>query len=228
MNAPLPGAALKDSSLVGDTTGRIRDLSGFQKGFREPREITAASRNFVSRLGAAEVSVRAETLFQELRQAFGYPRRALRLALADGAATIGTPDFDVNLWVEQDGAKAEGYRLVTQVRSFRAPAVVHDARFLGLFSKYCEQVVVEFVRPFQIEAKIDEIEAIPAFAPHLDYDAQGLWLALNLPSPPVRVHVTPDRLTLSLAQPGDLATLLRHALAVLAALGDGAVRPALP
>jgi len=228
MSAPLPGAALKDSSLVGDTTGRVRDLSGFQKSFREPREITTATRNFVSRLGEAEVAARAETVFQELRQAFGYPRRALQLALADGAATIGTPDFDVNLWVEQDGAKAEGYRLVTQVRSFRAPAVVHDARFLGLFSKYCDQVVVEFVRPFQIEAKIDEIEAIPAFAPHLDYDAQGLWLALNLPSPPVRVHVTQNRLTLSLAQPGDLATLLRHALAALAALGGEGARPALP
>jgi hypothetical protein len=227
MNAPLDGATLKDSRLVGDSTGRVRDLSGFQKGFREPQEVTPSSRNFVGRLGAGEVQERAERLFQELRSAFAYKRKELDLALADGAATVQTPDFEVNLWVEQDAEKPAAYRLVTQVSSFRTPEVVQDERFLALFGPYCDRVVTEFSEPFDIAAKIDAIEAMPALVPYLDYDAQGLWFTLNLPSPAIKVHVTQNRMVFTLATRGELKTLLGHASAALTALGGNRAAPSL-
>jgi hypothetical protein len=228
MTAPLSRSALKDSRLVGETSGRIRQLSGFQKGFREPQEITSVTQNFVRRIGATEVADRAEEIFQALRRQFAYKRKELRLALADGAATIGTPDFDVNLWIEQDADRPDAYRLLTQVASFRTPAVVHDDRFQLVFGKYCDRVVIEFTKSFRIEAKIDEIESLPALAPYLDYDAKGLWFTLRLPSSAVQIHVTENRLTLALAAPGNLKLLLDQALSALAALCGSSAMQALP
>jgi hypothetical protein len=228
MTAPLHGTALQESRLVGDTTGRVRQLRGFQKGFREPSEVTAATRSFVGRLGAAEVQERAEGVFQELRTAFAYKRRELDLALADGAATVRTPDFDVNFWVEQDEAKPAAYRLVTQVASFRTPDVVEDERFLRLFGGYCDRVVIDFMQAFDLAAKIDLIEDLPELARHLDYDAHGSWFTLSLPSPAIKIHVTRNRMVFALAAPGELRTLLGHASAALAALGGVGARAALP
>ena len=228
MTAPLHGTALQESRLVGDSTGRVRQLRGFQKGFREPSEVTAATRSFVARLGAAEVQERAERVFREVRAAFAYKRRELDLALADGSATVRTPDFDVNLGVEQDEEKPSAYRLVTQVAAFRSPGIVEDERFLRLFGGYCDRVVIDFAQAFDLAAKIDRIEDLPELAPHLDYDAHAQWFTLSLPSPAITIHVTSRRMVFALAAPGELRTLLNYTAAALAALGGAAGRATLP
>jgi hypothetical protein len=214
------GSALKDASLRGEKLGHVRRLSGFRKRHHVPEEHFDAADSFVKRIGHEEVKRQADEIHERARATFKYRRRSLSYVCEDGAASIKTPDFDVNLSIAQDPDDASGYVLTTEVGVIRRAAVVMEEGFSDVFSPYCDTVFIEFERPLDLADKIDQIEDLPQLEPHLHAAADGTSFTLQLPQPTICIHVSATRMTLSLAGSKNLRALLSRVQGALSVLSD--------
>lgn len=218
------GSALKDASLRGETLGPVRRLSGFKKGHHVPDRHASAAEAFVRRAGHDEVKIQMDAIHDRIRKTFGYRRKDVSYVCEDGAATLKSPDFDVNLSIAQDLEDATGYVLSVEVGAIRRPAVVTEDGFSEVFSDYCDTLVIEFSRSLNVESKIDLIEAIPALNEILEYEADGSSFTLTFRTPGIRLHAVADRMTLSLSESSNIKTLLNVAESALAGLNSSGVR----
>lgn len=213
---------ISDTSLLGEVSGRVKDLSGFSRSHREPEEHSPRALRFVQIAGTRDVADRAGILFSAIRKTFRYKRKEISLVCDEGGASIETPDFDVTLTLEQDPVEVTNYRLVTEVDHFRRPEIVVTAPFSTLFGPYCDRVAIAFGNPIDLEAKIDLIEENRALADFLDYDSACTWFSLKLPG--LLLQVTPSQMVCRLSAGGDLARLIEETQAALERLaGVGAV-----
>lgn len=213
-----PISLIKESRLLGGRGGAVKQLSGYRKPAYPLLRHSSWEQNFVQQAGATEVAQIAEGVFAAVRDSFGYRRKDLSFEQDNGSATIKTPDFDVNVTLEQDPEAADQYILQTEVATFRRPEVVDDPAFLKIFTNYCDTVVLDFESRLDVKAKIDEIEGVPGFAEHLDYDAACTYLALRLPKSDVVIRVTSDEMRFSLRSHGDLKKLIADAHEAVAQL----------
>lgn len=211
---------ISDASLRGETSGHVQELSGFSRFHRSPEEHSPGARRFVQAAGGQDLAARAAMLFQSIRSGFRFKRKEIALACDGGAASIGTPDFDVVLTLEQDPKIAEHYRLLTEVSGFRREDIVNTPEFLAVFADCCDTVVVRFAKAIDLEEKIDRIEENDELARFLDYDSEYRWLALRLPH--LLLEVTPLQMTCRLpgeANLGQLVARTQEALARFSAEG---------
>ncbi len=222
------GSILKASSLRGEKFGSVRSLSGFKKGHHVPDRHSNATESFVRGVGHEEVKAQAEAIHERIRANFSYKRKDINYECDDGVAIIKTPDFDVNLLLVQNSDDAAGYVLTTEVGFIRRMEVVTEDGFSNVFSSYCDTVVIDFARRLDIEAKIDDVESIPEFKKHFKYEADCSSFTLDIPSHQIRIHVTADKMTISLVRSGNIKTLLRKAQSALATLGNSGVILTLP
>jgi hypothetical protein len=220
------GSAMKDASLRGEKFGSVRRLSGFKKRYRVPDGHFTATEAFVKRIGHEEVKEQADVIHERIRETFGYKRKDINYSCDDGAATIKTPDFDVNLWIMQDPGDPSVYVLTTEVGAIRRPAIITEDGFSDVFSRYCDTVVIEFSRNIDLKDKIDEIEDLPELKGHLKYEADCSSFKLNLPT--LQICVTAKRITLSLPGTDNIKVLLDNAKNALAALSSSGVVLLLP
>ena len=219
---------IKEAILRGQGGGAIRDLGGFKKGYRIPDAQSGAAHEFVRRAGVEEVKAHADRIHEGIREKFGYKRREVTYGCADGAASIITPDFDVNISIRQDPEDAGGYVIETEVGTIRNPDIVKTASFSDLFSGYCDAMVIAFAKPVSVEEKIDAIEDIPELRKYLAYESDCSSLTLDLPQPNIRIHITKEQMHLSMPGPKDLKSLLANAQSALSAISDAGVVRQLP
>lgn len=199
---------IKDSSLIGEMRGRVRELRGYSKPKTSLSTHNDWERDFVEKAGAAEVTAQATEIFEKLREMFRYKRKDLSFTNVASTASIKGPDFDVNICLIQDPDDAERYLLSTEVRSFRNAEAIDDPRFLGIFSKYCKRVVFELAVNLELESKIDDIEEIECLASNLEYDPECTEFTLRMPEAGISIYATETQLVFSLDGPGDLKLLL--------------------
>jgi hypothetical protein len=212
---------ISDASLRGESLGRVKDLLGFNRFHREPDDHTPATKRFVQLAGCREVAERGELLFTAIRKGFRYKRKEILLVCDEGGASIKTPDFDVTITLEQDHTDAGGYRLVTEVGSFRREDMVTQDHFVALFAPYCQAVIIRFAQPMDLESRIDQIEEKGDLAEFLDYDSSCSWFSLRLPQLVVEVSARQMLCRLPPGQ-GDLGRLIAQtdsALKRLAGMG---------
>jgi hypothetical protein len=223
------GALLKDSFLRGEESGQIRSLSGFKKGIHKvPDYHSSRTEAFVSQAGSDEVTSQAKTIYDAVRGTFGYKFKDIDFSNSGGAATIKTPDFDVNVWIQQDKDDVSAYLLTTDVGSIRRPSVLEEEAFNDVFSEYCDTVVIELSKSIDVSEKIGQIEDIKEFKDHLGFTAEGDKLTLDMPAEGVCLHATENQLTLTSLNRGDLKTLLSNAQKSLIKLGSSGITLLLP
>ena len=218
------GSALKDTSLRGEKLGLVRSLSGFHKGHHVPDGHFSSAEAFVKRAGYEEVKNQAEAIYQKIRAHLGYRRKNVNFACDQDAATIKTPDFDVNLSISQDSEDAAGYIITTEIGVIRRQEVFLEDAFSEAFSNYCDTVVIEFSGKINIEEKIDAIEDIPELESHLKYEADLSSLTLDFPRPSLRIHMSDNCMTLSMPESGSLKVLLTNIQSALSTIKDSGIQ----
>ena len=218
------GSALKDTSLRGEKLGLVRSLSGFQKGHHVPQGHFSSAEAFVKRAGYEEVKTQAEAIYENIRTHLGYRRKNLNFACDQDAATIKTPDFDVNLSISQNPDDTTGYIITTEIGVIRRQEVFLEDAFSEAFSNYCDTVVIEFSGKINIEEKIDAIENIPELEAHLKYEADLSSLTLDIPKPSLRIHMADNCITLSMPGSGNLKALLTNIQSALSTIKDTGIQ----
>lgn len=226
--AATPVNFIKDSSLAKQVRGNVKRLSGYWKPPYPLKSHSTWEQNFVESAGESEVRDQATAIHDAIRNGFGYKRKDITFTIDKGSASIKTPDFDVNVTLTQDPDDAEQYIFLTEVTTFRRPAVIQEPEFLKIFTRYCDTIVIDLGTSLDLEAKIDEIEAIQALSPGLDYEPDCTEFTLLLANLGILIRATADRLTFSLTGRGDLGDLINYTQAAFAQLGGSNITLGLP
>ena len=116
----------------------MRKLGGYQKHHHLPDGHTEAAQNFVRKVGQAEVKEAADSLFANIRSLFGYKRRDFDYTCEDGFAWIKTPDFDLQIRVDQCPQNPKNYLLTTEIVALHAETIATDPRFHNCFTQHCD------------------------------------------------------------------------------------------
>lgn len=198
------------SRIVGTVDGRIRKLAGYQKSHHVPDGHHGAAQAFVRKIGQEDVKTVTDQLYTDIRSLFGYKRREFAYTCEDGFAVVKTPDFDLQIRIDQCLDDAKNYVLTTEIVSLHSAEIANDERFHACFTHHCETLIVEFPGSINIDEKIDAIEAIPEIVDCLDYEPDGSAFELKLPKLDLHIHVTESQITFQLLTLRNLGKLLDH------------------
>ena len=190
--------------------GRIRKLGGYQKHHHVPDGHSDAAQGFVRKAGHLDVKAAADQLYSDIRSLFGYKRREFDYTCEDGFAWIKTPDFDLQIRIDQCLEDAKHFVLTTEIVALHTDAIAADERFHACFTHHCDQLVVEFACPIRVEDKIDALEDIPELAEAMTYEPDGSGFELKLPKLGLRIQVDESKMSFSLLTLRNLGKLLDY------------------
>lgn len=212
------------SRITGSVNGPVRKLSGYHKNHHMPDGHHAAAQAFVRKVGHENVKNALDNLYADIRNLFSYKRKEFAYTCEDGFGAIKTPDFDLQVHVNQCTADAKNYVLTTEIVSLNSETIANDERFHACFTHHCELLVVEVPKSMSLNDKIDAIEAIPEIADCLDYEPDGSAFELKLPKLDLQICVTECEITFQLLTLRNLSKLLNHsqqAFDILTKVGFG-------
>ncbi|MFT4902235.1 MAG: hypothetical protein ACI81V_001520 [Lentimonas sp.] len=210
------------SRIIGSVCGRVRRLAGFQKSHHVPDGHHAAAQSFIRKAGHSTVKTALDQLHSDIRSLFGYKRKQFEYTCEDGFGCIKTPDFDLQIRIDQCPQDYHNYLLLTEITALHTAEIAADSRFHSCFTHHCETLVVELPQPIDLNQKIDAIEAIPEIADCLDYEPDGSSFELKLPKLDLQIHFTECEITFQLLTMRNLGKLLEHsqkAFDILASAG---------
>ena len=212
------------SRIVGMVEGRVRRLKGYQKSHHLPDGHHPAAQAFVRKVGQQDVKDATDRLYADIRSLFAYKRREFQYTCEDGFGCIKTPDFDLQIRINQCADDPKNYQLTTEIVALHTPQIASDDRFHACFTHHCETLVVEFPSSINIDDKIDAIENIPTIADALDYEPDGSAFELKLVALDLHISVSESEMTFQLLTLRNLGKLLEHsqkAFEILTAVGLG-------
>lgn len=198
------------SRIVGSTLGRVRKLAGYKKHHHVPDSHNDAAQGFIRKTGQLDVKAAADSLYADIRSLFGYKRREFNYTCEDGFAWIKTPDFDLQIKVDQCPEDPKNYVLMTEIVALHTDRIAADPRFHDCFTQHCEQLVIDFSSPIQVEDKINALEDIPELTDALTYEPDGSAFELKLPKLDLHIYVDESAIRFSLLSLRDLGKLLDH------------------
>lgn len=198
--------------LKGSNFGRIRKLTNFEKHHHEPDRFSDAALEFIRRIGHEDVKRSAELLYQEIRRQFAYKRRDFNYICEDGFASIKTPDFEIEIRIDQgiEVSEPKNYCISTVVKHMYTIEILQDERFIHCFNGHCDQIIVQFPQVIDLRSKIDQIEAIEEFANFLDYAPDASSFDLKLSDQDLHIQVTEMQMSFRLLTYPNLKKLLNH------------------
>lgn len=188
----------------------MRKLGGYAKHHHVPDGHSDAAQSFVRKAGHPDVKDAADGLYANIRSLFGYKRRQFDYTCEDGFAWIKTPDFDLQIRIDQCAEDPKNYLLATEIVALHSDAIAADERFHHCFTDHCDQLVVEFACPIRVEDKIDAIEDISELAEALTYEPDGSAFELRLPKLDLLIGVNESSMTFRLLTLRNLGKLLDH------------------
>ncbi len=198
----------------------MRKLNGFQKHHHVPDSHSDAAQNFIRKAGQAEVKACADQLYQDIRSTFGYKRREFDYSCEEGTAWIKTPDFDLQIRVDQCPEDPKNYVLTTEILALHNESIASDTRLHHCLTHHCDHLVIEFFTPIHIEDKIDRIEDMPELADAMSYEPDGSAFELKLPKLDLLIQVDQSSITFSLLTLRNLGKLLDHSQKAFDILSD--------
>lgn len=195
--------------IHGFSTGRIRRLAGFQSFHRVPDRIHAGADQFVQSIGQQELSQQVEQLHADLRQLFGYKRRAMSADCDAGRGLLRTPEFQVDLHIQQDPQSPKQYQIVTEVSVSKGSEIALDPRFHRCFNSLCDTLSFNSAHMLSIADCIDRIEELPELFDALTYPPDLSQLELMLVKMDLSMRCQPHCIEFQLISNRDLAKLLQ-------------------
>ncbi len=147
-------------SLVGRSTGLVKNLAGFRKQHHTvPDAVNPATTAFLGKLCAAELAEEAEGFFQRSKAAFAYKRTDLALDVTSPTAVLTAKDFTLELAYALEKADAAGYEVTRTLHSLREGGLVARPEFNELFAAMFSGIVFGLAKGVKVEAVIDAVEA---------------------------------------------------------------------
>ncbi len=200
--------------------GRVKDLSGFRKGFQMPESATPSARKFIAKCATDDFREDLNRVYESAREHLGYKRKDIDTAIdPEGFGTLRTPDFEytIHLTLDKDDPTQVTWR--REVGAFSDPGFLRGSGFKSLFGNLFDQLAFEFDQPVDVEAWIDRLEDKPQPNVKLHVESDGSACEISLAGFAGRMRI--DRKSLVVRGRGhDSAGLLDQFLAFLRNFGN--------
>ena len=155
-----PNPFVSRISLVGRSSGLVKNLAGFRKQHHTvPDAVNATTTAFLGKLCAGELAEEAEDFFQRSKAALGYKRTDLALEVAGPAAVLTARDFTFELAYALEQNDPAGYGVTRTLHSLGKGELVTRPAFNELFATLFTGMVFGLGKGVKVEAVIDAIEA---------------------------------------------------------------------
>jgi hypothetical protein len=206
-------------SFVGHDGGAVKSLPGFQKNRHTlPTAVNAATSAFLAKLCEAELAERAEAFFQRTRDALGYKRRELSLAVASPSALLTAKDFVFEIVYALEPDDPARYLVTHTLRDLRDAEIARRAEFDTVFAGVFTDLSFALRKGVRVEAVIDLVEALDADAGlAVAYPSDCRDCTLTVPGVAAEVRCNGATLDLVFPAAGSPAELLEGFAAVRAA-----------
>jgi hypothetical protein len=140
----------------------VKDLSGFQKGFKVPEAATPSAQKWTYRMAAADLRAEVEETYNALREHLGFKRKDLESTVgSDGFGFIRTPSFDYAVSVSLDPNDPAGVVWRREVSQVSDSDVLRAEGFRMVFGAILDTLQFDFERPIDVEDLVDRIEDDP-------------------------------------------------------------------
>jgi len=220
---------LKDSILRHLGMGRVRELSGFDKGrgHKPPTYFNRTSESWVAGLAEGDLKDEMDKYYQKIRDTGIYKRKELEYdPPTDGGAAVRTPDFAFSIRYSQSEKDPAEYLVVRELSRLNNPALLNEAWFNNLFRSVFTEAVIQFSAPLDVEEFIDVAEDNGL---DVGYDAGATYCTFSLDGFNGTVTFTADSLIYhfhNAETPKEIALQFQKASALL--LGMPEIQKALP
>lgn len=224
----LDPARLRRVVFRSESTGRVKDLTGFRKNFSVPENAGTSNRKFVNRLAAADLKADVDGVFEAAREHLGYKRKDVEVSTdGDGFGYLRGPDFEYTVSASLDADDPSQVAWRREVGQFSDPGFVRSAGFDAVFGKLFDQLVFEFAAPADVAALVDRLEDAPPKGVRVHVGSDGKECDVTLTGFAGRVTVGRTALTVR-GRAGDSAGLLDQFLRFLRVIGPVGEPLALP
>ncbi len=168
-------------SFTEQRTEQIKQLPGFQKGYRVPTSDNPSDQKFIAKIAEPILDDDLQETFSALRKAFGLKRKEISVdGPFEGGGIVSTPFFDYEVRVQIDAetpSRVVFSRSITGIRDF---AKLVDDPFDDVFGKRFSTLIVEVENELDLETIVDTIEDEDPDGISVDYDKDLTWCEIQV------------------------------------------------
>jgi len=168
-------------SFTEQRTEQIKQLPGFQKGYRVPTSDNPSDQKFIAKIAEPILDDDLQETFSALRKAFGLKRKEISVdGPFEGGGIVSTPFFDYEVRVQIDAetpSRVIFSRSITGIRDF---AKLVDDPFDDVFGKRFSTLIVEVENELDLETIVDTIEDEDPDGISVDYDKDLTWCEIQV------------------------------------------------
>ena len=202
-----------------ESMGDVKDLAGFRKSHSLPDRANEWARKYVNRIGAADLKTDLDSVFDMVREEFGYKRKDLDVsAERDGMGFIRTPDFEYTIALEVNPNDPTEVIWRREIGRLSGPDFVRSRGFQAVFGSMFDRLVFEFDQPVSVAEFVDRLEEAPPEGVKVGVASDANAAEITLAGFAGKIAVEANAVTIH-GRPGNPASLLEQFLAFLRRFG---------
>ena len=207
-----PARRLEGLTLTTQKRVRVKELSGFKKGWTVPDAASDYWQQKAADWAKGELEADLDETFAALKSAFRFKRKDLDKRGPDGGfGTLVCPGFDYNVSSELDADDPARMVLRREVAKISDPSLVVSDAFEEVFAGRFEAVRVRVEGGVDVEAVIDAVEDRDDESITLDYDPECTYCRVRFEGRSATALITPDDMTVTDPDAGTVRGLLESA-----------------
>jgi hypothetical protein len=221
----IDGSALfRRVSFVTEVATRIKSLSGWKKTDRAPDPAASGVHEYIAGISAAELKQDLDSVYDALKQAYGFKRRDLSAAEpADGTGTITTPFFNYSITIALNPADPTQAIWTKTVDNILEPKQVISAAFAEVFDGVFQTLQFSLPSPIDLNDCIDALEDAEISNLEVSYDRDATYCELRFAGATGAIKITPNALSIVENHPAKIGTLLQSLRAAQALVREHSV-----
>ena len=168
-------------SFVEQRTEPIKQLPGFQKGYRVPTTANPSDEKFIAKIAEPILDEDLQDTFSALRKVFGLKRKEISVdGPFEGGGIVSTPFFDYEVRVSIDPESPSRVIFARSISNIVDFGKVLDERFDDVFGKRFSTLMVEVESELDLETIVDTIEEEDPDGVTVDYDKDLTWCEIQV------------------------------------------------
>ena len=136
---------------------KIKYLSGFQKFHSVPTGITSSTKSFVQSISKEEMKSSIDKVLQILKNELEYKRKDIKFEEGDGSCEFTTPDFSIEININQDVENASMYTTQIKLSNLNSEILMDD-KFNSAFDDFFDRLIIDIDSLINITNLIDYLE----------------------------------------------------------------------
>src|SRR5258708_20880891 len=189
-------------SLIGTSTGLVKQLSGFKKGHHTlPDAANDTTNAFLAKICSDELATEAEKFFQKAKASLDYKRKDSTLVVGSPLALLTARDFTLEISFSLDAENPASYVVNRTLRDVHEAELFFNPAFNEVFSRQFQILSFALRSGTRVEAVIDAVEDGAFEGLTVTYPSDCRECTLSIPGVNAEIRCTATALELVFPRP---------------------------